>query len=103
MVETAKKEMKIKQIIGTDYSDDTFDLMLGNMYFSEGLYPEAITHIQNIEKRNPGSPLPHQMLSRIYRQIGLKDLASYLGAWHNDQIIKKLDADRLIYTWDILT
>ena len=49
--------------------------MIGSMYVKQGLIADAITTFKQISESNPQAAMPHEILGKLYYEIGLKDEA----------------------------
>ncbi|NQV72808.1 tetratricopeptide repeat protein [bacterium] len=49
--------------------------MIGSMYVKQGLIADAITTFKQISESNPSAAMPHEILGKLYYEIGLKDEA----------------------------
>lgn len=49
--------------------------MIGSMYVKQGLIADAITTFKQIAESNPTAAMPHEILGKLYYEIGLKDQA----------------------------
>jgi hypothetical protein len=69
------EERKVEGIFREGTSGSSVDLILGAYYDKVGLYGDAIDRFENIAKMNSDAPLPHEILGKLYQNIGLKDKA----------------------------
>ena len=73
--EVAEQELTFKNLLNADDRSASYALALGVYYIREGLLDAAIASFSQIAERHPDAVLPHEILGRLYNEIGLEDLA----------------------------
>ena len=74
-IEVAEQESTFKNLLDADDRSTSYALALGVYYIREGLLDAAIASFTQIADRHPDAVLPHEILGRLYNEIGLQDLA----------------------------
>ncbi|KPL12888.1 MAG: hypothetical protein AMS23_04685 [Bacteroides sp. SM1_62] len=75
ILELESMEGKIKDFFRDDLSSSSFHSVLGAYYAKMGLLEEAIREFEMVKEANPESSLPHEILGKLYSDVGKKDLA----------------------------
>ncbi len=55
----------------------TYYTIIGTYFEKNGLLADAIEAFRKVAEANPESPLPHEILGRLYRKTGQKDMAIF--------------------------
>ncbi len=71
--DVAAREASLQAQFGDDLDGSNLRFMLGSYYVQYGLLSSAISSFEQIAKRHPDSPLPHEILGKLYTDVGLKD------------------------------
>ena len=69
------QEEKVNKLFNEDSNSSNSIFVLGSYYTKKGLVQNAIDHFEIIANMHPNAPLPHQILGKLYKTIGLKDKA----------------------------
>jgi hypothetical protein len=69
------REEEIKTMFADDLNSSSFHSVLGAYYAQMGMLEEAIHEFIQVKKANPDASLPHEILGKLYRDVGKKDLA----------------------------
>ena len=73
--EVEKHEKKVMDMFKTDPQNSTSHFILGAYYEKKGLLEDAIEEFKIISNRNIYSPIPHEILGKLYNNIAFKDRA----------------------------
>jgi len=73
--EVDQYKAKIGEMFGNETDVTSYHTIVGAYYEKAGLLRDAIIEFKAIAKLNPESPLPHEILGRLYKRIGRKDQA----------------------------
>ncbi len=73
--EVEAQEKRIKNLFGSDQYSSSYHLVMGSYYIKNGLLVDAITEFKAISEINPEAALPHEILGKLYSDVGKKDLA----------------------------
>ena len=69
------REEKIRSMFAEDPNSSSCHSVLGAFYAQEGMYEDAIMEFVLVKEANPAASLPHEILAKLYRDVGKKDLA----------------------------
>jgi hypothetical protein len=69
------QEENIKDLFSDDLNSGSYHSVLGAYYMNNGLFEEAIKEFTRVSEINPDAALPHEILGRLYTDVGKKDLA----------------------------
>ena len=75
ILELESMEEQIKDFFRDDLSSSSFHSVLGAFYAKKGMLEEAIKEFEIVKEANPESSLPHEILGKLYSDVGKKDLA----------------------------
>jgi hypothetical protein len=64
---------EIHSVLAENADENSRDFLLGSLYSREGLLGEAVDAFSRIAERHPDSPLAHEILGKLYFDMGLKD------------------------------
>jgi len=75
ILELESMEEQIKDFFRDDLNSSSFHSVLGAFYAKKGMLEEAIKEFEIVKEANPESSLPHEILGKLYSDVGKKDLA----------------------------
>jgi hypothetical protein len=75
ILELESTEEQIKDFFRDDLNSSSFHSVLGAFYAKKGMLEEAIKEFEIVKEANPESSLPHEILGKLYSDVGKKDLA----------------------------
>jgi len=75
VIEVITQEESINELFSSDQNSSSYYSVLGAYYMSKGLLEDAIEEFKMVSKTNPGAALPHEILGKLYSDVGKKDLA----------------------------
>ena len=71
----AKWESAFELSLASDENSTNYQFAVGAYYAREGLVESAIASFEKISERHPQAALPHEILGRLYEEIGLEHRA----------------------------
>ena len=74
-IEVGSQEKRIKDLFRENPNSCSYHLLLGSYYIKKGLLEDAIKEFKMISEINADAPLPHEILGKLYNDIGKKDMA----------------------------
>lgn len=74
-IEVGSQEKRIKDLFRDDPNSCSYHSLLGFYYIKKGLLEDAIKEFKMISEINADAPLPHEILGKLYNDIGKKDMA----------------------------
>lgn len=69
------QEEYFKDFFRDDLNSGSYHSVLGAYYMNNGLLEEAIEEFSLVSEINPEAALPHEILGKLYTDVGKKDLA----------------------------
>lgn len=75
LARVAERESAIELSLAGEENSTNYQFAVGAFYAREGLVESAIASFEEIAERHPHAVLPHEILGRLYEEIGLEDLA----------------------------
>jgi len=73
--EVKLEEEKLLELFAEHPNSSSLHALLGANYAAAGLFEEAIKEFELVRDTNPDATLPHEILGKLYSDVGKKDLA----------------------------
>jgi hypothetical protein len=69
------EERSLKSSFSDDSTATSYHFLAGTLYHRRGLLEESISEFETVAQRYPDAPAAHEVLGRLYNDVGLKDKA----------------------------
>ena len=69
------QEESIKELFTSEQGSSSYYSVLGAYYMNSGLLGDAIENFTIVSEMNPEAALPHEILGKLYSDVGKKDMA----------------------------